>query len=225
MVPPAGLEPVTLRITNPVLCDPRTRPLARTDRYLPVQLRRHHQPISSEPIPSNYMCAKFAWRTLSVDSEPQALPSDLPTRDLRALPGLSHRAALGELLERFVHHDLNTAILGAVEVPIADGGGHEVRDRHCLACMVAQMIADQPSKLNLITLSPCMRRRRTMRPVASNPATLQLFLPKSIPNTAICIGPFPLPLVAAAYAVNGHRSFRRTGRLKIPGLAVALWGR
>ena len=52
-----------------------------------------------------------------------------------------------------------------------------------------------------------------MRPVASNPATLQLFLPKSIPNTAICIGPFPLPLVAAAYAAGlrggpSHKTLR-----------------
>src|SRR6266699_7245868 len=61
-----------------------------------------------------------------------------------------------------------------------------------------------------------MRRRRTMRPVASNPsnpATLQLFLPTSIANTAICIGPFPLPLVAAAYAAGlrgglSHKTLR-----------------
>ena len=33
-------------------------------------------------------------------------------------------------------------------------------------------------------------------PCVSTPATLQLFLPKSIPSTAICIGPLPFPLVA-----------------------------
>jgi hypothetical protein len=41
-----------------------------------------------------------------------------PARDLCALAGLPHRAALGELVQRFVCHDLNAAIFGAVEVPI-----------------------------------------------------------------------------------------------------------
>src|SRR3954470_1539075 len=46
---------------------------------------------------------------------------------------------------------------------------------------------------SLITPSRFIRRRSTTRPVASNPATLQLFLPRSIPKTAISIGPLPFP--------------------------------
>src|SRR5215472_8775779 len=42
---------------------------------------------------------------------------------------------------------------------------------------------------SLITPSLRSRRRRTTRPAASSPTTLQLFLPRSIPNTAICISP------------------------------------
>src|SRR3954447_8798374 len=38
---------------------------------------------------------------------------------------------------------------------------------------------------SLTTASLCMRRRSTTRPEPSSPTTLQLFLPRSIPRTAI----------------------------------------
>ena len=42
-----------------------------------------------------------------------------------------------------------------------------------------------------ITASRRMRRRSTTRPAASSPTRLQLFLPRSIPRTAIVIVPLP----------------------------------
>jgi hypothetical protein len=43
--------------------------------------------------------------------------------------------------------------------------------------------------VNAGMLSGRMRRRFTTAPVWSSPTTLQLFFPRSIPRTAICIGP------------------------------------
>src|SRR2546430_8047477 len=44
-------------------------------------------------------------------------------------------------------------------------------------------------ELSSITRARLSRRRRTIRPASSKPTTLQLFLPRSIPNTEICIAP------------------------------------
>jgi hypothetical protein len=55
-------------------------------------------------------------------------------------------------------------------------------------------------------LSGRIRRRLITAPVPSRPTTLQLFLPKSIPRTAICIDEAPYPPVArSAYAAEGER--------------------
>jgi hypothetical protein len=69
---------------------------------------------------------------------------------------------------------------------------------------------------NLITLSRCMRRRRTTRPDASNPAMLQLFLPRSIPNTAICIGQLPFPLVVLQPTLRNSSIRTSKGTLRPP---------
>ena len=47
------------------------------------------------------------------------------------------------------------------------------------------------SNIKAITASRRMRRRSTTRPAASSPTRLQLFLPRSIPRTAIVIVPLP----------------------------------
>src|SRR5215218_5815183 len=56
---------------------------------------------------------------------------------------------------------------------------------------------------NLMTPSRLRRRRRTTRPAASSPTTLQLFLPRSIPSTAICM------VFAPAYPVAPQSSAAR----------------
>ena len=59
------------------------------------------------------MCDRHG--ALSLARQPKA-------RDFRPLAGLPHCATLGELFERFVHHDIDPTIFGAVEGPIADSG-------------------------------------------------------------------------------------------------------
>jgi len=82
-----------------------------------------------------------------------------PARRFRPLADLAHSPALRELLERFVHHDLDPAILGTVEGPIADSGGHDVRNHNILAGMLAEVIADQPGKLATLEIAGVGTRR------------------------------------------------------------------
>jgi hypothetical protein len=70
-----------------------------------------------------------------------------------ASPIMLHNAPLGEFLERFVHHDLDPAIFGAVKRPVANSGGHDVCDCDSLARMFPQVIPDQPSKLTALKVA------------------------------------------------------------------------
>ena len=58
-----------------------------------------------------------------------------------------------------------------------------------------------------ITPSRRMRRRSTTAPASSNPTVLQLFLPKSIPRTAISIA-YPSESVASRHYVLGAEEGR-----------------
>jgi hypothetical protein len=49
--------------------------------------------------------------------------SELPARGFRALACLLHDTALGQLVQRLTGHDLNPAILGAVEGPVPTAAG------------------------------------------------------------------------------------------------------
>jgi len=75
----------------------------------------------------------------------------------------------------------------------------EVQDLRREARALKKCVADQHASIatmqvgslaeKAITLSRRMRRRTTTLPDASSPTKLQLFLPRSIPRTAICMGP------------------------------------
>ena len=82
-------------------------------------------------------------------------------------------------------------------------------------------------------LSGRIRRRLITAPAPSRPTTLQLFLPRSIPRTAICIDETPFsPLALSAYAVRvegaGHpinfpeRLAEITAR-DAPGKPIEVW--
>lgn len=53
----------------------------------------------------------------------------------------------------------------------------------------------------MTTPSRLKRRRKTVPPLLSRPTTLQLFLPRSIPNAAICMAPIPVPPVTLNHVV------------------------
>src|SRR5437763_16745683 len=71
---------------------------------------------------------------------------------------------------------------------------------------------------SLTTASRCIRRRSTTRPEPSSPTTLQLFLPRSIPRTAISMSAsFPLApdslrcqLGGAGHPIKLSAVFRKT---------------
>src|SRR3954468_9818348 len=67
---------------------------------------------------------------------------------------------------------------------------------------------------SLATLSRCIRRRSTTRPEPSSPTTLQLFLPRSIPRTAISMpASFPLAPAGLRCQVGGAANPIKFGRI------------